>query len=94
MEDYILIWPLAPAGTDKHCGSNTTLAHSVSLSKRLRPVIARTGWRDKTPLQCGVLVNWFWLGAKSPHRHLFVSLPKTREETAFSQASHNASNSL
>lgn len=27
---------------------------------------------DKTPLQCGVLVNWFWLRAKSPHRHLFV----------------------
>lgn len=40
--------------------------------RRLMPVIARAGWGDKTPLQCGVVVNWFWLQAKSPHRHLFV----------------------
>lgn len=25
----------------------------------------RAGWWDETPLQRGVDVNWFWLGAKS-----------------------------
>lgn len=49
---------------------------------------------DKTPLQCGVVVNWFWLGAKSPHRHLFVFSTRPEKETAFTQASHNTSNSL
>lgn len=49
---------------------------------------------DKTPLQCGVVVNWFWPGAKSPHRHLFVFSARPEKETAFSRASHSTSNSL
>lgn len=48
----------------------------------------------RPPLQCRVVVNWFWLRAKSPHRHLFVFSTRPEKETAFTQASHNMSNSL
>lgn len=48
----------------------------------------------RPPLQCRVVVNWFWLGAKSPHRHLFLFSTRPEKETAFTQASHNTSNPL
>lgn len=106
----------------KQQGSNSTLAHSVSVSKgvcvfhilckqyKLKYTVALLSLcvylsgsglstqgqvgGDKTPLQCGVVVNWFGSGLNLLTDTSSFPPQDQKDETAFTQASHNTFNSV
>lgn len=97
------IWPTTCAIQKQSKGLQSVNAHNCSsISLRTCVCVQQSRACDckgrlggiRPPLQCRVVVNWFWLRAKSPHRHLFVFSTRPEKKTAFTQASHNMSNSL